>query len=462
MDSKLDQARNVLRSTLGQYQKTRKTRIAYLGDGKGQQEKNLYHPNDPNLWAVRETLATPHYFYVRSIGVVRPAFNLPVVIGYTDANPVEESILSVFIQAFGHNAGASIISGIGAHHRQHEWGGGDEVFIDPKQFKEGLVAPTNPPSTSVIVNPFYYGDYGLTKFPKETTIGMDQYLPSASYQRYVLISLNPETDELEYKSGEEFLATATTYETILAGGSVTASAIPSVPYGNYPLAAILLSSDTSTLDWNINDTNNIYPIRYILNPSLEGILGDIASLKSLLGFGTIPTLGANQDIQEELVANAAQILGSPIANSGEESAKDHLVLQENGTWKPVAPETRSFTFNFNTLELSTWPNLALPVFTSPRGYNIGLEELIATATCKTGSAIPTVTFALEKRTAGLYYTGGTSLTGGELLATSGGSVYQVFSTSAVNSLETIFFVTGATPTTGSPFNISLSIFYNYI
>src|SRR5690606_19278450 len=101
---------------------------------------NSYVPGAPDhVWA-RDSLNDLRPFAVLNRAGVQPAFNLPVYVGTRDEEPGIQQVVAVNYAALSASTtvGASVTP-VGPHRHQHEWGGGDEVFIDGLQFRPGTL-----------------------------------------------------------------------------------------------------------------------------------------------------------------------------------------------------------------------------------------------------------------------------------------------------------------------------------
>lgn len=254
----IDDARSHWAKVSGGFKKNRDIRYAWTGDGRGTAASNYYYGDRKQYIWVREDDNRP--FPVLNRGNVSPTINLPVVLGYDDIDPHLEQVLDINWSALPANSTGSTIYNIGAHHTQHEWRGGDEVFIDSRQFTTGAVAPTNPTSMQVKVFPFTYYSDGWKRFAGETSSDFTAHIPSsASYSRAILVAFDMENEEVTYTVGEQF-PTPETWDKLLVSVDPFAT-LPNVPTGHKPLGALLLSKNTTNFNWNAA-TDNIIDMRH--------------------------------------------------------------------------------------------------------------------------------------------------------------------------------------------------------
>jgi hypothetical protein len=202
---------------------------------------------------------------------------------------------------FPYQSAASVLGGLGPHRRQHEFGGGDEVFIDPELIKIGLFTPDSPPTFGGFVQPFYYShpETGLQLFAGSRIDGMDAYKPSgASDVRFVSISLNPYNGQLAYRAGNELSAAipggSYTFEELLAaGGSVLIpggeAAFPPVPGGEIPVATFLLTNSTANINWSSSASSPYYHSRLFLGKVDTDIYARLTVLERNANISTLPT-----------------------------------------------------------------------------------------------------------------------------------------------------------------------------
>lgn len=243
------------------------------------------------------------YFVVPNFNAgVNPQFNLPVVLGYDQVNPNIEQILGVDMSIFPYQSSASILGGLGPHHKQHEFGGGDEVFIDPELIKIGLFTPDNPPTLTGYVQPFYYSNKttGLKVFPGSRIESISPFLPTnPAATRFVSISFNPDSGSLVYRPTSDFsavdTASATLEELLAGGGSYTtagyAADFPIIPGGEIPIATFALTSTTASLNWSATNPG-YYHSRLFLGKIDTDIYARLNNLEQKVGTNTLPTTGA--------------------------------------------------------------------------------------------------------------------------------------------------------------------------
>lgn len=301
----LEEAKLAWQGTKRQFRKATPTRTAYLGDGKGYATSNIVVADNPAMFYAREKLTDKQYFVVPNFNAgINPQFNLPVVLGYDQINPNIEQILGIDMSIFPYQSSASVLGGLGPHHKQHEFGGGDEVFIDPELIKIGLFTPDNPPTYSGYIQPFYYSNKtnGLKAFPGSRIDSVDTYKPSASdITRFLTITFNPDTANLVYRLSPDFSSTAAAGSATLAsllagGGSAVVSGgvsvqLPTIPGGEIPIASFLLTSTTASINWSATDSS-YYHTRLFLGKVDTDIYSRLDSLERNSGINTLPTTGA--------------------------------------------------------------------------------------------------------------------------------------------------------------------------
>lgn len=286
----LEEAKAAWRRQQSKFEKRMETRVAYLGDNRGTSTSNLIVPADNTFVYAREKYDDNRYFPVKMNRNVKPAFNLPVVIGKREGDPFHR-IIDVHSPFVDYNSSGSIVAGVAPHHTQHEFGGGDEVFIDSRLFKPGLLRPTDPPSMSATILSFYYYYEDLEYFSQAQTEDLSQFI-SSNGNRFVTISFDHESDSIKYTLGEIF---GQTFDVSL---STVANKIPQPPGDSYPVGAVLLTPTTATIDWRSSGVNNIYDIRTFNTYSPKRILDRIEGLEGYLGYSpTLTTLGVSEDNQ---------------------------------------------------------------------------------------------------------------------------------------------------------------------
>ncbi len=241
------------------YKKDQGIRYAWTGDGLGTATSNFYYYDRKEyIWA-REEDGRP--FPVLNRGNVQPAINVPIILGYDDITPEFEQVLGVNWDALPSGTGGSAIYNIGAHHEQHEWRGGDEIFIDSRQFLPGVVTPTNPPSMQVKVKGFTYYTDRWYQFTEETSTDLTSEIPSSGSGKIVLVAFDLDDREVDYISGDEFAVGQQTWDSFLSGSVTDVFQVTPDPQPRHkPLGALFLSSSTTKLDWDLV-TDNIFDTR---------------------------------------------------------------------------------------------------------------------------------------------------------------------------------------------------------
>ena len=275
MPSKADVVR-ARDNLLSNYRVVTPVRTAFTGDGRGFATSNLHVPGmDDYIWA-RDALNSPRFYPILNRSSVGLAVDIPINIGYGDDDPHEQQVLGIHYGGLGSMA-SSAISTTGPHHAQHEFRGGDEVFIDSRLFVPGSVHPTRPISMSVMIEPFTYFWNGWRRFEQTTTDALTQYLPDGSTNsRCVLIALDPESGLLVYVQGLPFDKGAYTTTDVFF------SNIPA-PAGNLlPLGAVFLQTTTTAIDWTTLKDNVIDMRLHVNSPTLN-ILERLRQLEGYTG-----------------------------------------------------------------------------------------------------------------------------------------------------------------------------------
>jgi hypothetical protein len=293
----LEEARAAWNTKFSQFKQVKPVRVAFLGDGLGQATSNIYVANETGyLWARESPDGSKPFKVLNRQADLNPAFNLPVLIGYPEDQPDVEQILGTHYGGVNVRAGTdnTPFGGVTNHHTQHEWGGGDEVFIDSYQILPGLVKPTSPASMKVVVNRVHhYAKGGWKMFDGITTESLAKYLPESDY-KYVLICLDPATNQITYRPGNVFSPDVSIDSIISNRSKTTFRHIPSPPADEMPLAAVLLEPDTTTIDWNPNGVNNLIPMRLMFGTPERDIIDRLDRLDAIVSPGGVPSKGAGQ------------------------------------------------------------------------------------------------------------------------------------------------------------------------
>jgi hypothetical protein len=290
-----DEAINAFRELRQSFEEKKKKRIAFMGDGRGVSTSNLIFPDDNAFVYVRDQLNSTRYRPVRLNRDVRPAFNIPVEVELLPTG--EERIIGISDTWLSRETAASNISGVPPHNVQHRFGGGDEVFIDDRLIKVGLVKPTAPQSMSVDVFPFVYYTTEWKRFPATTSADLSVYKPNVG-NRYLLITVDPETNELLYVPGLPFTLN---FEESLDISS-DFSRIPSPPGDVIPLAAVLLSPTTQFIDWRSGFVDNLLSMRMFLSAPQAKIEDRLRAIEGYLGNDpSLPATGAQGFLTDDFI-----------------------------------------------------------------------------------------------------------------------------------------------------------------
>jgi hypothetical protein len=281
MAKQLDDAKLRWDNVKSRFSEKRNTRVAYLGDGGGYATSNMYVPSNQAYVYARESHQTKNAFPVLNRNRVRPSFDIPVVLGYTEDDPDHEQVLSIHYASLDFKNNASILGGTGPHNLQHQFGGGDEVFIDSRLFQPGLVKPTNPPSMIATIQSFVYYYNSWRRFTQATTDDLTEYI-HASKSRFILIALDPTSNSIVYRIGNLFSASlwSNFYET---GENNGFSYIPAPSGDEMPLAAVYLAPNTTQINWNAATTDNLYDMRLHIGFSNRSVLDRLFQIEGLTG-----------------------------------------------------------------------------------------------------------------------------------------------------------------------------------
>lgn len=235
------------------------------------------------------------------------AYNLPVLVERQGNRCV---VLGVDSQRYENNW-ASFAPFLPRHGNTHSFdiesgGGGDIVWVYPRQFTPVLVMPSGSVGAgSVIVNPYtlqkpngswlYVGNTG--------TPSLLPYRPtSATGAVIALIYLNANTGNPGY-----IINSGTVFSNTITGSSQIAPYIPTLT-GTFqiPLAAVRLITGTSAISWD-----NIYDLRQFLHPMPTGTGGGGGSDSTYLRLDT-----TNDPLTNTLHIATSTVGGLNIAQTG--------------------------------------------------------------------------------------------------------------------------------------------------
>ena len=297
----IEEVRSKFKQRLSIYKIQTPTRVAYLGDGRGLATSNMVPVDEPDKFWARESLNGDKPFkIINKNPTLTPQFDLPVLLGYPEHDPTEEQVLGLHSALIklgpGGNAGSGV-GGVSPHHSKHEWGGGDEVSVDPRMFKPGLLKPTAPRSMRVNALSFqhYYKDW--RRYDGGTSPDLSQYRPDSDY-RYVLICLDPESNQLTIRPGAVFSPDLSIDSIISNQATNTFRHIPVPPGNEIPLGVVLLEPSTTKIDWNVGGINNLLPMRILLGSPMAEINSRLEVIESAVGVGSLPTTGAANTVDE--------------------------------------------------------------------------------------------------------------------------------------------------------------------
>lgn len=152
------------------------------------------------------------------------------------------------------------------HGHQHSFGdpassGNDPVFVYKRQLVQPLLArPQDTPDMTVYVEAdFYFYANQFLYFAGGSSADMTAYIPGAGLGRYVTIYFAPSTGTVEFVVGTTFL--------LLFPDPVSFIPEP-LPSQGIPLAAVLLTADTSAINWA-----NLFDLRIMLYNGYGGLPG---------------------------------------------------------------------------------------------------------------------------------------------------------------------------------------------
>jgi len=220
------------------------------------------------------------------------------------------------------------------------------VYIDPRQFLEGLVQPTAPPSTSIKIGPFTYFYKQWDHYPGSTIPGPLGFKPTGTDSRYVSIVLEPSTGSILYRPGFPVAATANPQDLAVGvGRSETVwdgwhGYVPQPAGDEYPLAAVKLTASTTAVDWyDDNGSQLLFSTRLFVGPALQRISERIDGVENALGLGsdqTLPATGAQQEKSAKLKANAALLQDVEIAQTAPTNNYVLTYKQAQNRWVPAS------------------------------------------------------------------------------------------------------------------------------
>ena len=248
----LIRSRNKLKGAIGTREPKRPIFRGLTGDGTGGDTRTHVRVADE---------PTRMYVRVDGRGVLEAVVStnvpmrhdVPVYIGPTQENLDVYEILGINFVEMDSPGGYAYVP---SHHWSHEfgstvYGADDVVWINKEQFLPFLAAPTDPPSTDLYAYPgFYLYLTDWQYFPGGNTGDLTAYNPAAGLGKYILISINAETNTLSITDGVAFAPFPP---------SNPATRIPTCPAQHFPLMAVFLLNTTATITWA-----NLYDVRLMV------------------------------------------------------------------------------------------------------------------------------------------------------------------------------------------------------
>lgn len=377
----LEQAQKAWQETAVRFMRKSPSRIAYLGNGLGNAASNVIVPGQPNKVYARDSLKSGNYYIVQN-RTVQPAINKPVILGFLTHEPQIEQVIDFHYAGYEYSDSASAYNAPVNHGGRHEFGGGDEVFIDSRLVTPGLMRPLNPASMKVYIMPFTYYYNEWNRWAGGSSPDLTSYIPSSG-SRYVTIALNPLTNELVLRPGEIYSASAAAFQDI-AGGI---GSIPPPGADEYPIGAVNLGDNDVTIEWS-NTDSTIFDARLHITPPWKKILDRLEQTDRSIGNSpTLPTTFAANTQTENFKANAWAIQNREV-NPSAPTAGQSLAWDANAGW--WSPSTIAGTGEINTgVNLGT----GIELFREKSGVNLNFRTLVAGANTTIGSSASVITIS---------------------------------------------------------------------
>lgn len=260
-------------------------------------------------------------------GVVSEVFDLKVIVTIHPANPgvfiIHGRDLNQYVN-FATNNGQGASSYLPHHGDTHSFGSGvDPVYIYKRQMLQPLGAhPTNPTTNHLYVEPdFYIWKNQVKYFYGANTVDLTLAKPRDGINgRYLTVYLNGDTNALAYITGSDF-----TVWPFASTGSIN-SIIAPLPSIGIPLAAVLLTSGSSTVEWsttkdvrNFLDGGGTQALIHPLDPSggfHTGTLNAVNVIISDPGHYYTGTVNVDQAFQELGLKNVYPVQGTGTFGTG--------------------------------------------------------------------------------------------------------------------------------------------------
>lgn len=136
------------------------------------------------------------------------------------------------------------------HGETHQYESSDPAWITLGNLLPGSVSATSPVTMSVLGNALYYEYAGTARYYAGGTLDLTGTLPlGASTHRFVLITLNPNTNALAYTLGDPTPLPVT-------------PGIPAIPLAQIPLAVVMVTNGDTSLS-----QSDIFQYKYLFGSS---------------------------------------------------------------------------------------------------------------------------------------------------------------------------------------------------
>lgn len=200
--------------------------------------------------------------------VVSPVYGLPVLIGRRD------NVYQVIGRNLSRYQNWGSAPYLPRHGFQHSFNprlniGGDTTWVYSQQFMPLLSYPSGSQGGTMLgIEPYFYEYGGTWRYAQVTgTPDYAAYTPTTGSARMILSYIDPADNSVKLLGGGVFPATVT-------GSSEIAQYIPSPLDNTIPLAAVRLTTGTSSIGWQaIYDVREFFQVRKPSTPI--GVLGTI-------------------------------------------------------------------------------------------------------------------------------------------------------------------------------------------
>ena len=283
----------------------------WLGNGQGV----VVVPNSTNGTEVYVRIVGQSGIKIAFNSVVPNVDNLPVEIGYFPSNPIKLQIIRQV--SYFPSLNINPVPSQNYHHRQHEYGGPDMVYISKRQY---MPFRLNSYGFLVVVSPDYiYTNNQWNLFYPTGATDLSGLVPGSG-SRYVLVSISQNGVDTDFSTGTVTM------------GTLYLTDIPPLPYGDAPVAALKLYSGQSGI-YEYSDILDLRGNPFIgISGSYSGGGGGGSGSYTVADTSTIDMHLSGNQISGDVIPGGIVLdtLGTPTDNTALNASTSHHGLAPKG------------------------------------------------------------------------------------------------------------------------------------